>query len=69
MHLHDIQMARVDDDNSVSIQETHNTAVTMNNMNATYVKLASPLNELSYFHAVENFAQYIMHDILEGVSK
>lgn len=31
------------------------------------IKLASPLNELEYFHAAENFVQDIMHDILEGV--
>ena len=31
------------------------------------IKLSSPLNELKYFHAAENFVQDIMHDVLEGV--
>lgn len=31
------------------------------------IKAASPLNELRYFHAAENFVQDIMHDMLEGV--
>ena len=36
-------------------------------VSTTGIKMPSPLNAISYFHAAENFVQDIMHDVLEGV--
>jgi len=46
---------------------TYNADVAKHDVQLSGIKTASPLNELKYFHAAENFVQDLMHDVLEGV--
>jgi len=47
--------------------ESYNEAVININVHETGIKQQCVLNRLTYFHAVTNFVQDVMHDIFEGV--
>ena len=47
--------------------QNYNDGVSTGIVQETGLKQASPLNELTYFHAATNYIQDSMHDLLEGV--
>jgi hypothetical protein len=63
------QTVFAEDDSTVRTRESYDTDVEKHIVNETGIKFASPLNQLTNFHACENFIQDVMHDMLEGVCK
>lgn len=68
-HVKKLDMRRqtMEDPSLQRNKESHLSDLAQNNPSETGLKRQSVLNNLKYFHVVDNVAPDVMHDILEGV--
>lgn len=67
IHRGKFGVTSVEELSSVRTVASYNHAVANVDVQQSGIKFACVFNELRYFHAVTNYVQDIMHDILEGV--
>lgn len=66
VHRQDFQKSFVEVSESLRSVESYDSALSNASVQESGIKQVCVLNELKYFHAVENYIQDPMHDILEG---
>jgi hypothetical protein len=63
----DAQQSTKEDQALIRTKTTYERDLAVDNVSETGVKRNCALNELQYFHVIENYVFDIMHDMLEGV--
>ena len=66
---HRFQSLHVEDETQIRTVDQYNNDSRTKSVAECGIRFPSPLNVLKYFHAAENYAQDIMHDLLEGICK